>query len=462
MKHFIILIFSITILSAYSQSEHFLYYNLKNYNGNRAILTSIVGSSNIPLDTVYKQSTGAFVFNNTERYKTGMYRIIFNDSIYTELIISNEDIVIESKVSNILKNMIIKKSIENMILFDYWKYALDVKDTISTLSFKRDKIEKRTYDSNNPEIIRINKHIDELNNEILYYVKRQRVKYPNKFAPKLLESYIIPSLEYYNKTHPNNKYSDNNKFYFDHFFDNIDFSDARFINTKVLYVSISDYIETFGKPATTANYIKVIDQVMKHAKENNEIYDYCVNLFIRTFENSIWEDVMVHIIDNYYLHSNNDHPKLGLYYSKLSTRIKALKPGVEAPNIIMQDTLGKAINLYNINAKAKMLVFYSSNCPHCIETLPKLVEIYNMYKDRGFKTIGIALDDSRSTWKNTIKSLNLNWISISDLKGMASPIINTYNITSTPTIIILNKDNIIMTKPKNINDIHATLAELLN
>ena len=449
-------------MNVYSQENHYLYYSLKHFEGKRAILTSIIGSSNIPVDTAYKQSTGAFVFNNTEKYSTGMYRLIFNDTIYTEIIINNENIVIESDANNIIQNMIVKKSIENKILFNYWKYALMVRDTISILSFERDKIEKRTYDSNHPEIKKINKHIESLNDEIYYYIQRQKSEYPNLFAPKLLKSYIIPSMEKYNKLNPKNTYSNEKEFYFDHFFDNIDFSDKRFVNSKVLFVSISDFIETFGKPASTENYKKVIDKVMSHAKNDNSVYDYCVNLFMRTFENSIWEDVLVHLIDNYYMKTNNGNPKLGLYYSRFSSRIKALKPGVKSPNIILKDSSGQDINMHDIRAKAKMLVFYSSDCPHCIETIPSLVEIYNMYKSQGFEAIGIALDSSKDKWKEEIDKLNINWISISDLQGMASPIINTYNITSTPTIIILNKDNIIMTKPKNINDIHATLVELLN
>jgi peroxiredoxin len=171
---------------------------------------------------------------------------------------------------------------------------------------------------------------------------------------------------------------------------------------------------------------------------------------------------MVHIIDNYYLSSDMKNAKKKKYYSKLSNKIKSLKPGVKSPNIIMKDTSGIFQNMHNTVAKAKMLIFYSSECPHCIETLPKLVEIYNMYKTLGLETFGISIDNDRNLWTSTIRELNLNWINLSDLKGMNSPIIDTYNITNTPSIIILNKDNIIMTKPKNIDDIHATLVELLN
>jgi len=463
MKHLLTLLIITLTISIYAQStQHYLYYSLSNFKGEKVILYSVIGGNTFPVDTTYRQSTGAFVFNNTEKLFPGMYKLVFNDSIYTEVIINNEDIVIESDARNIIQNMVVKKSLENTILFNYWKYALQIRDSITRLSFKRDKIEKRTYNSNHPEIIKINERIEFFNNEIFYYIERQSKNYPKHFAPKLLKSYIIPTLERYNSLHPEKKYTSEEEFYSNHFFDNIDFSDPRFVNTKVLFITISDYIETFSKPASTVKYNNIIDEVMIHAKENTAIYEYCVNLFIRTFENSIWEDVMVHIIDNYYLSSDMKNAKKKKYYTKLSERIKSLKPGVESPNIIMKDTSGIFQNMHNTVAKAKMLVFYSSDCPHCIETLPKLVEIYNMYKTQGFEAFGISIDEDRELWTKEINDLKLNWISLSDLKGLNSPIIDTYNITNTPSIIILNKDNIIMTKPKNIDDIHATLVELLN
>lgn len=91
------------------------------------------------------------------------------------------------------------------------------------------------------------------------------IDYRDYFAPKLLKSYIVPSFEEYQLDNPENKYEDEQQFYFEHFFDNIDFSDARFLNTKVIFVSLSDYMKAFGTPASTKNYIEIIDQVMDKA-----------------------------------------------------------------------------------------------------------------------------------------------------------------------------------------------------
>jgi thiol-disulfide isomerase/thioredoxin len=434
---------------------------LNNYTGKTAVLFSVKGSDNIPVDTITKQSTGAFVFNDIDQYPAGMYRVYFNDSLFTEVIINKEDIVLESDAKDVVNAMKVQKSIENLILFEYWKFALEVRDSLTLLSLSKSQIETQNPVASQAKTQQINQKIDQLNDSLMSFVDQLQKNYPDKFAPKLIKSYTIPSFEKYQLEHPK-EYENEMEYYYDHFFDNIDFTDQRFVYTKVLFVAMGDFMKTYGQPASTQNYVGIIDQVMQKAGANPLIYEYCLDLFMRTFEQSIWEDVMVHLIDNYYLTSINRNQAASNYYTKVSSRIKSLKPGRTAPNIIAADTAGELLNISLIPAKAKMIVFYSSQCPHCAEALPGLIQIYEMYKDQGLEAFGFAIDEDITIWKSEIEKFKMTWNNISDLKGLASEVIGNYNITSTPSIIILDKNNVIMMKPKNMNDVHATLVQLLN
>lgn len=459
------LLISILLISfakfSYS-ANHYLYYLLHGYTGNKALLFNIKGSKSSVIDSTFKQSTGAFVFENIEKYPAGMYRVYFNDSIYTEVIFNDEDINLESDVRNIISEMKVKKSTENAILFDYWNFAISTQDSITRLSYEKNKIEKTTYNSNHPRILEINKRIMALNLDLRHYVINKSKEFPDAFAPKLLKSYLYTDFEEYKNQHPENQYSEESLFYFDHYFDNIDFSDSRFLNTKVLYVTISDYMKTFAEPATTNNYKAIIDQVMNKASANKEVFMYCLDLFMITFESSIWDDVTSYLIDKYYVPSNYYPPQMNEYYSNLSNRLKSIKPGKEAPDIILADLNGNTQNMKSIKAKAKLIVFYSSDCSHCQEALPGLIDIYNMYRDKGLEGFGIALDDNEKKWKAEVKKFNLNWINLSDLKGLISPLIQEYNLSTTPTIFILDANNIIISKPKDIAEVHASLLQILN
>ena len=439
--------------------SHYCYYKLHNYSGSRAILYALRGSQTIPLDTARVQ-LNAFVFTDIQNYPVGMYRIKFDDSLFTEVIFNNEDVVIEADASSILMSLVVKKSEENRLLFNYWRYALKVRDSIAAVEFQKNKLLKSgRYTAAQEKAF--NDKIEQLNDNLYNYIEDKAEEYPDLFAPVVLRSYLIPSYAHYLREKGNQPYPSEKLYYLYHFFDNIDFSDARLLNTRIIYTAISDYMATFAKPAKTAVYEDIIDRVMGLAKSNEAVYQYCVNLFISAFENTIWEDVFVYVVDKYYLTSYAYNPAQAEYYKKKVATIKSLKPGKPIPDISLPDTSGNYHSLYGVKAKAKMLLIYSSDCSHCRELMPDIQEIYDAYKQDGFEIYAIAIDDSAAVWKEEIRKEGYNWISVSDLKGLESPVLDKYNVWMTPTMFIMDEKNIIMNKPRGVEDIHATLLQLL-
>lgn len=456
----LLLIFAQALLAQdYAPLTHYCYYKLNNYSGKHAILYALRGSRSIPLDTARVQ-LGAFVFSDIQRYPAGMYRIQFDDSLFTEVIFNNEDVVIEADASSILKSIVVKRSGENQLLFNYWIYAIQVRDSIAAVEFQKSKIYKSGQMTTRLEKA-YNDKIEELNDHLYDYIEDKAQSYPNLFAPVVLRSYMIPSYSRYLREKGNEPYPSEKMFYLYHFFDNIDFSDARLLNTRIIYTAISDYMETFAKPAKTSVYKDIIDRVMGLAKSNDQVYTYCVNLFIDAFDNTIWEDVFVYVVEKYYLNSPAYNEQQAAYYKKKIEIIKGLRTGKKLPNVVLSDTAGNKISFYDVKAKAKMLLIYSSECPHCREIMPDLIEIYNAYHDQGFEIYAIAIDDNASVWKKEIRNFAYPWISVSDLKGMNSPVLDKYNVWMTPTMFITDGKNVIMNKPHGVEDIHATLVQLL-
>jgi peroxiredoxin len=439
--------------------SHYCYYKLHNYSGSRAVLYALRGSQMIPLDTARVQ-LNAFVFSDIHLYPVGMYRIKFDDSLFTELIFNNEDIVIEADASSIMTSMLVKRSDENRVLFDYWRYALKVRDSIAAVEFQKGKMYKSGHYSVQAAKAYDDK-IDRLNDHLYDYIDKIKEEYPDLFAPVVLRSYLIPSYKRYLADKENTPYPNEKLFYLYHFFDNIDFSDARLLNTRIIYTAINDYMATFAKPAKTAVYKDIVDRVMGLAKANEAVYQYCVNLFVEAFDNTIWEDVFVYVVDNYYLKSHAYNPQQAAYYKKKVATIKSLRLGKIIPDVTLPDTSGKEISLHSVKAKAKMLLIYSSDCSHCREMMPDLQEIYDAYHPDGFEIYAIAIDDSADVWLNEIRSEGYKWISVSDLKGLMSPVLDKYNVWMTPTMFMLDSKNMIVNKPRTAADIHATLLQLL-
>ena len=126
--------------------------------------------------------------------------------------------------------------------------------------------------------------------------------------------------------------------------------------------------------------------------------------------------------------------------------IKPLLLGKQAPPMIMQDTLGKNISLYEVKSKYTVLIFWDPDCGHCKTVVPKLKEAYDKkLKAKGVTVYAVDIEDVEDKRKAFIKEKQLNWINVHDnykqyyLRQM-------YDIYSTPVIYLLDENKRIKAK----------------
>lgn len=107
----------------------------------------------------------------------------------------------------------------------------------------------------------------------------------------------------------------------------------------------------------------------------------------------------------------------------------------------------KAKSIYDVKAKHKLIMFWSSGCSHCEAELPKIIEKYAALKNNRVEIIGLSVDADEKAYKNRAESLP--WINDSELKGWNSSVANTYNVHATPYYFLLDANNKIVAKPNN-------------
>ena len=61
------------------------------------------------------------------------------------------------------------------------------------------------------------------------------------------------------------------------------------------------------------------------------------------------------------------------------------------------------LKLSSLRGKVVMLDMFWSQCPHCRDHAPHIVEIYNQYKARGFTILGLATDKSDNLGVNNVR-----------------------------------------------------------
>jgi peroxiredoxin len=462
MKKILFVVFlSLISLNLFSQQGYHIRYTVKGLANGKAYLAVCRGNIRIPVDTT-SVVNGVIDFKKKKPLPVGVYRIIFKDSSFTDLVFNNEDVVMENQLPYLRANLKIIKSEETKIFYEYWNTSRQLKDSIDETIKIGEVIYKNNGGVFTSDLDSMQKRVVLLNSNLKNFTTRLIEKSKGMFVQKLLKAYLSPDYEVYLKKPEAFQYKSRFSFLKDHYFDNVDFADSSLLNTEVFYQLANDYISTFSDPPTTDSYIRTIGFVLGKASDSKPVYNYLLNLMMNTFETSDFEEVYVYLIENYYLQNTCESGSGHKTIAAKAEALKKLEIGNSAPEIKMGDVNGNLTSLYSINTKAVLLLFWSAECQHCEAAMLELINIYNDYKPKGLEIFGVSIDTVRSLWIEGISKNNLKWFNVSDLKGLKSEYISSYNIWHTPTFYLLNKEKAIIARPLSVEQLKAKLKEIFN
>ncbi len=124
---------------------------------------------------------------------------------------------------------------------------------------------------------------------------------------------------------------------------------------------------------------------------------------------------------------------------------------------------GKDVKLSDYAGKGKYVLidFWASWCGPCRNELPKVVELYKKYKNKGFEIVGVSLDKEHADWVKGIKDLGLTWPQMSDVKAWESIVVSMYGIQAIPHTVLLDKNGTIIANELHGNKLEQKLSELM-
>ena len=177
-----------------------------------------------------------------------------------------------------------------------------------------------------------------------------------------------------------------------------------------------------------------------------------------------------------------DKRKLRLYKAvseKLSPRVKSsplmagvreridqrLYPlaGTAMPALTLKNENGVPTDIRKFRGKVLLIDFWASWCVPCRKEFPKLLSLYEKYKDQGFEILGISIDEKTESWKEAIKKDKLAWPQFIDegatFGGKASRL---YKVTGVPAKFLVNKDGVIVAADVSMDQLENRLKTVLN
>uniref|UniRef100_A0AB33JBP4 Thioredoxin domain-containing protein n=2 Tax=unclassified Prevotella TaxID=2638335 RepID=A0AB33JBP4_9BACT len=137
-----------------------------------------------------------------------------------------------------------------------------------------------------------------------------------------------------------------------------------------------------------------------------------------------------------------------------------LKTGTTAPDFSMKQPDGTMFHSGSLKGKLVVLDFWASWCPDCRKDLPRIVKLWNEYKDR-VTFVGISFDTDKTNWTNAIRKYGLGYVNVSDLKKMReSAVAKAYGVHWIPSTYIIGKDGKVILGTVMIDKLEKTLSEL--
>lgn len=185
-------------------------------------------------------------------------------------------------------------------------------------------------------------------------------------------------------------------------------------------------------------------------------------------------------LEEYSVARYKDLKTLSLLYNNLTERLKMFPTGRRvfnsidqesfadsnlagklAPNFIQNDSLGNAFSLKDFKGHVTLLEFWASWCGPCRGANPALVKAYYKYSGKGFRILGVSLDDNKERWLDAIKNDGLPWNHVSDLKGFGNSAAELYHITSIPSNFLIDESGKIIASNLEEKELNGYLEKLL-
>ena len=435
-----------------AQKSYKLNFQIEGLPLQKFYLVFYYGDQQVRLDSGLTDGSGRIAFSLDQTHDAGMYRLEKDKKKGLDFIFDREDVSLITDKNLGLENIVVAKSKENEIFFDYYRHKFDLKTRIEVLSEFL-----KYYPPVDTFYYSADAYAQHLSSLYDHYLDSLLQNFSDFLVARIIRLDQLPDIR------PGGLDPVEIQNYRARYFDDIDLTDSLILNTPLLPVKVIDYISLFVAPGASReeqekNFIQAVDSLMKFTEGGPKVREMIVNYLIDGFQAYGFETVLTYLVENYVLGQScvSDQQE-----EKLKIRIEGFKKlavGSIAPDFEFIDSKGKTVRLSDNQGRPTLLIFWSGNCPHCEAVLPELKKLYAQYSDK-VRFIGVSVDGDENTWRTALSKNEIPWVNIAELKGWDGKIIQDYYVYATPTFMEVDANLKIKSKPNGLAELKGALMK---
>ena len=448
-----------------NKGTHHIEIKINGIKDTKLMLGYYFDSSKYVMDTVPINHEGVAIFKGDSLINPGVYIAILPDMTNFDFLIdkNNQEFSVETSKNDLWGSLKFTNSKVNTDFLSYQKYMKQKQEQVSAIQ------QKAKANPSDPEVQKqVSNELRSIDREVRANWTDLRTKENGNLLALLISLVEYPSM-------PDFKVPDNEpkkdsllwtmrySYQKDHYWDNINLSDPRLLRTPIFTSRLRNYFTNILIQAPDSLKPEV-DKFIAKTTGSKEVYQYCVSYLLNYYNKSnimSHDDVFLHIADKYYLSGKSSWATKDLL-TKLAERADRLRPnliGKVAPNLILESETGEYIALNQVNSKYTVVYFFEPDCSHCQKETPLLYDLYNKIRNNGVQVYAIYTQYKKDVWTKYLAEKGYDWINVWD-SNYNSNFRTLYDITSTPTIYLLDKDKKIIAKRISVDTLEKILNEI--
>lgn len=457
MKHLSVSIFIILFSLIATAKDLVISGTIKNTPSIKIFLALQKGNEPQLIDSTLTDTKGNFTFILKEGYKQGVYKLWNTKEKAAPVIVGREEKINVTATAEELQQGFVQviASKENdayAVLSNFFKIYNTQIDSLQFLMNQLSRFDAQ-YETKKKQLK------NGYTNSILRFNNSVRLL-PSMFSGTFAAEVLCPLYLVADKSEFDfgKNFDTDEAFEHAHFFEYVNFSDPRIINTATYEMKLFTYLDQYVDH-TEAGFKKGVDNIMKGAQKNSEVRDFTVAYLLEVFTKKGPPALVEYVHDSY---SAGCELPVKSETEILLNKLKQVANGTPAPELLINDINYQPVSLKNtLKGKIGIVYFWASTCPHCMEHTPQVYEVYKKYKSKGLEVYSVSLDSDYSAWLKAIQDMKIEWINVSELKGWKSECINAYALERTPTIFLVDRQGNILDKNFRPAELEEKLKQYL-